>query len=304
MTHQKLNQLEFRLLPVYFDKVFRLLFDDSQDARILISFLNAVLHLEGDERICSLTLTPREIPGLLPEDKEVILDIQATDQQQRQFSIEMQVNPQGFYRARALYYACGLYHTQLRQGQSYLALKPVYSIHLLCFNLWPEGEVPRIHSIFELRDRFDGRLYSDLLELHVVELEKLPWHSLKPGMLKTLDLESAWLYLIRHGHELPRDVVREAMPPEIQEAYGRLEMVSREPDLQRAYLQYEKAKRDQLAYLPDLMEESRQKGVKEGRAEGRAEGMLVLLERFREQGRISPEEYELEKARLLRHLEP
>lgn len=83
-------------------------------------------------------------------------------------------------------------------------------------------------------------------------------------------------------------------------------MVSREPDLQRAYMQYEKAKRDRLAYLPDLMEESRRQGLQEGRMEGRqegrmegqTEGKLSLLNELRENGLITPEAYEQELARL------
>lgn len=99
-------------------------------------------------------------------------------------------------------------------------------------------------------------------------------------------------------------------------------MVSREPDLQRAYMLYEKAKRDKLAYIPDLMEESRLKGVQEGKAEGKAEGRmegrmegkaegkaegllegtLKTLTALRDRGLLSPEAFEQEKAQLLASL--
>lgn len=70
---------------------------------------------------------------------------------------------QPFYARRALYYATGLYRSQLSKGEGYDSLKPVVGIHVLLFDLWPEQEQP--HSVFELRERSSHTLLTEDLSL-------------------------------------------------------------------------------------------------------------------------------------------
>jgi len=72
---------------------------------------------------------------------------------------------------RALYYWAKMYLSGLQRGQGYEDLRPCIGIWLLGYRQLP-GE--RSHTILKLRD-IDGHAdFSEHLELHTVELPKLP----------------------------------------------------------------------------------------------------------------------------------
>src|SRR5882757_6497132 len=83
------------------DVVFRRLFEDIQ---LLISLLNALLHLPPDRRLTSLTILSTKVAGPLADDKEVVLDLRAQTQDGRQFHIEVQIRAFVSYPERMLFY--------------------------------------------------------------------------------------------------------------------------------------------------------------------------------------------------------
>ena len=169
VTDEKAFLASSRFLPVYFDTVFRRIFDDSEDCFLLKSMLNALLHLQGPRTITSLSLRKRDLPGLRAEDKESIVDINAIDGAGHRFNIEMQVNAQTFYHARAVFYLSLLHSSQLENGEGYRELLPTVGLHFLCFDLFERQQFPGVHAIFELKERHDGRRFSDQLQLHTLE---------------------------------------------------------------------------------------------------------------------------------------
>jgi PD-(D/E)XK nuclease family transposase len=73
------------------DIAFRKIFGNEQKTAPLISFLNAALQLEGDERVVSVSLAnPYQFPRIAGE-KATVLDVRATDHLNRKFVVEMQV---------------------------------------------------------------------------------------------------------------------------------------------------------------------------------------------------------------------
>src|ERR1700712_5779566 len=96
-------------LPPGADIVFRRLFDDEDNARLLISLLNGILRRPPESLIRSLKLRPTHLTGPLAADKEVVLDIRAEAEDDTSFHIEVQVNAQLTYAGRMLYYWAGLY---------------------------------------------------------------------------------------------------------------------------------------------------------------------------------------------------
>ena len=86
------------------DIAFRKIFGNENKKVILISFLNAVLHLEGDTRIKSITIeNPFQLP-ILPNMKASIIDVKAKDFRGNIFIIEMQVADVVAMDKRLLYY--------------------------------------------------------------------------------------------------------------------------------------------------------------------------------------------------------
>ena len=85
------------------DVAFRKIFGNEQKKIILISFLNAILGLEGADRIVDVTLIdPFQLPRIRGE-KASIIDVRAKDQRGHSFIVEMQVAERdGFWKAGAV----------------------------------------------------------------------------------------------------------------------------------------------------------------------------------------------------------
>ncbi len=69
---------------------------------------------------------------------------------------------------RVVYYGCGLYVDQLRQGDDYARLRPAFSVWLLDGILCPE--TPQLHHAFRLVDAASGRVLDGILAIHTLEL--------------------------------------------------------------------------------------------------------------------------------------
>ena len=245
-------------LPPGADVVFRRLFDDENDARLLISLLNAILRYEQGSLIRSLTLRPTHLTGPRAADKEVILDIRAEAQDGSHFHVEVQVSVKPAYAERILFYWSELYCGQLEAGQGYSDLCPVISVHFLFFELLARQAHPAYHHVFRARADGDGAVLSPHFELHTLEMPKFA--DLAEG-----DLEKKWLYFLKRGHELTAEQVVALGVPEIAEAERKLAMISQNRDLRVQYERRMKAERDAVALTRDSMNQ----GLSEGRAQGR-----------------------------------
>ena len=117
------------------DIAFRKIFGNDKKKEILISFLNAVLHWEGDKRIQSITIAnPFQMP-ILPNMKTSIIDVKATDFRGNTFIIEMQVADIIGMDKRLLYYTSKEYSQQIVSGEKYTELNPVIFIGIFDFLL-------------------------------------------------------------------------------------------------------------------------------------------------------------------------
>ncbi|MEM7125194.1 MAG: Rpn family recombination-promoting nuclease/putative transposase [Chloroflexota bacterium] len=101
------------------DVAFKKIFGGEEKTEILISFLNAVLNLEGDKEIQSIQLqNPYQTPRL-EQLKLSILDIHATDKRGINFIIEMQVENVASAKKRFTYYVAKAYSSQIERGDDY-----------------------------------------------------------------------------------------------------------------------------------------------------------------------------------------
>ena len=116
------------------DVAFRKIFGTAKKSICLISFLNAVLELEGSSRIKSVVLLNPYLIPRLAEEKSSIIDVRATDQQGRRFVIEMQVADKKGFNERVQYYTARDYSMQIDKGEDYPKLRPVYFIGILNFS--------------------------------------------------------------------------------------------------------------------------------------------------------------------------
>ena len=118
------------------DLAFKKIFGNENKKEILISFLNAVLDFDGGRIITEVALAnPYQIPKI-PELKETILDIKATNADGDTFIVEMQKKHLGEFAKRSLYYTSKAYVEQLDANQNYNQLKKVYFIGIVDFTMF------------------------------------------------------------------------------------------------------------------------------------------------------------------------
>ena len=199
-----------KFVDVKNDVAFRKIFGNENKKVILISFLNAVLDLEGQNRVKEVTLlNPFQLPRIAGE-KSSIIDVRATDEKGATFIVEMQVaEPAGFDK-RVLYYSSKDYAGQINTGEDYPLLRPVYFIGVLNFDYFMGKDYLSSHLIV---DEATGESAFKDLKFRFIELKKFnkKIHELK-------NIVDKWVFFIKNAEEL--EVMPENIDDEgLKEAY-------------------------------------------------------------------------------------
>ena len=148
------------------DFAFKKVFGSDPNKLSLISFLNAVLNL-GVPIVDVVIVNPYNLQDFL-DDKLSILDIKAIDANGAIYNIEMQLSIFEGLVQRIVFYGCENYAGQLKAGDDYTELHPVYSICLVNGILWKDAK--QIQHSFRLTDRESGRVLDKTVEIHTLEL--------------------------------------------------------------------------------------------------------------------------------------
>jgi predicted transposase/invertase (TIGR01784 family) len=254
------------------DFAFKLVFGSPQHTRVTIHFVNAVLGLPQPITWVEI-LNP--IQGKdFSEDKLVVLDVLAADDQGRRFNIEMQTTLPLALPKRLTYYNCLNYVRQLGSGAPYHALRPAVSICVLDQVLFAELE--EYHLSFRLRCDQRALVFSEDLVFHTLELPKfaLPSHNIEA--VRALPPLEKWLYFLRRAEELEAVELAAMLVDEpFVEATGVLDMISQSPEERLLYEARMKFLHDEQARLLAAREEGLTTGLAKGREEGREEGLCT-----------------------------
>jgi predicted transposase/invertase (TIGR01784 family) len=200
-----------QFVDVKTDIAFKKIFGSDQHTEILIGFLNAVLELEGDRRIKSVTLKNPWQPPDIPILKETILDVRAVDNRDVTFIIEMQIKDTTFFDKRAIYYTSKAYTGQIKKGEDYPKLNQVIFIGILDFNSFDGDNYLTRHLILN-RDTLKQELRD--IEFNFIELKKF---NKEEEELKTI-IEK-WIYFIKNADNLSMIPKNAEAIPELNEAY-------------------------------------------------------------------------------------
>lgn len=195
------------------DIAFRKIFGNETRTEILISFLNAILKLEGYKRIVWVEiLNPYQLPRMAGS-KTTILDVRAKDHQGNFYIVEMQVTDRTGLDKRIVYYGAKSYAAQLDAGENYHQLKPVIFIGILDFEYLQNHHYLSRHLILDA-DTHEHKLKD--LEFTFIELPKFD---------KTEDelqtLTDKWIYFIKNAEDLeliPAGVTDEGLKSAYEEA--------------------------------------------------------------------------------------
>lgn len=176
------------------DIAFRKIFGDDTKTEILISFLNAVLKLEGAQRIVWVEIVnPYQVPIVLGA-KSTILDVKAKDQAGNEYIIEMQLTDKLGFAKRVVYYSAKSYSAQLGTGENYDRLKPTIFIGILNFSFLENPHYLSRHLILDVETK-EHKLKD--LDFNFIELPKFNKTEAELGALV-----DKWVYFIKNAENL------------------------------------------------------------------------------------------------------
>lgn len=259
------------------DIAFRKIFGNELKTAPLISFLNAALQLEGQERVLSVMLeNPYQFPRIAGE-KATVLDVRATDHGGRKFVVEMQVADKKGFDKRVQYYVSRDYSMQIDEGEKYPFLNPAYFIGILDF---PFGLDPYYHSRHLILNKITTEHLLKDIQFSFIELPKFDKN--EDQLVTPID---KWTFFIKHATEL------RVIPEFAKEDEG----------LKTAFLEadkYQWTKAEIIAYdnvrikeADEIQEKVKvaEKAREEGKMEGKIEGIEVMIIGMYEEGFTLPQ---------------
>lgn len=225
-----------------------------------------------------LKVSPEEIQHtkLLPtilrkqhkNDKFGILDIRVKLKDGTQIDIEMQVAFFEFWENRSIYYLSKMYTEQIQAGEEYNKLKKCIHVSILIGTYFPEDD--RCYRKITFCDTQTGKIYSDLMEMHILELSKLPPEA------KNEDGIILWMRFLSGKCE--EDFEKMAKKDEyIGEAYEVLKNLSADEKKRIAYEYREKSIRDYKWMMKGATKRGHEEGFEEGMEKGILEGKSEFI---------------------------
>ena len=255
----------------WIDFAFRKIFGKPGNEICLMSLLNSVLELPVliDSIEFKNPFSMKDYEG----DKQVCVDVKATDQEGRIFVVEIQLVVNLSFAKRALFYACSAYADQLGKGQGYGELKATYCVCLLMRRLWDDRQ---LHHQFRLVERTSGRVLEESIEIHTVELSK---YNGRGESVRSAGVLEQWCYWIKNADKHSEGELRALLPglPFLQ-ATAELRDIQAITEEKEMYNSREKAVLDYEANLIDAQREAReareaienaQAGARKAQAEAR-----------------------------------
>lgn len=238
-----------KLLSPKNDYVFKKIMGDQHNIDILAGFLKSLLDIPHDEYEHITVEDPHLNPDIR-DGKKGILDVRIKTKSGKTVNVEIQLADTKELPARILFYASHMLTEQLSTGDNYCEIKKVISIVILDYDLI---ENAAYHNRFRLYDMDTGHLFSDLLEIHTLELKKLPQQTDSSALYN-------WLSFLKAERREDFEMIA-GRDPDIKKAYAVLAELSQDEKERRRAESYEKARRDEESRMRISREEGREAGL-------------------------------------------
>ena len=175
----------------------------------------------------------------------------------------MQLKQKADWEKRTIFYLAKMFTADLRRGENYEKAKKCVAITIMDFNIDSRTEY---HNVYMLRD-MSGKAYTDVLELHTIELKKRP-DAENPSPL------DEWHSLFNAQTEEDLDMIKSVTKNiGILEAIKELKEIGLPKMIRMEYEMRLKAKLDRYAEDKFVFEQ--------GREQGREDGMRSLVKSLR-----------------------
>ena len=161
------NRENFILLPTV-DFCFKEL---MRNPKVRQGFIAAIMG-KDPKAIRKTTLIPNATKKESKDAKLGILDVMVEMEDGSKVNMEMQVAYFGWWSSRVLFYVSKTYSGQIKEGEDYDALKKCIHVSILDFIHFPQDK--KCYRKIAFCDVETGEQYTDLMELHILELKKLP----------------------------------------------------------------------------------------------------------------------------------
>ena len=248
------------------DLTFKRVFGEHK--HLCKSLINSMLPLE--KPIVSIEYQTGElIPELTDVLRNTIVDVRCTDEDGRQFIVEMQMLWSESFKSRVLLNASKAYVMQLDKAEKFELLQPVYALNFVdtTFEKSPEmaNEYYHYYKIVNIKDtekQIEG------LEFLFVELPKF-----KPQNRAEKKLHELWLRFLTEINESTEEAPKELLDNELtREAVSYMEKAAYTKGQLETYDKWKIAAMTERSAFSDAIKEGIEKGMREGMKEGMKEG--------------------------------
>ena len=255
------NSDNFIMLPTV-DFCFKEL---MQNPKVRKGFIAAILG-KAPEMIRRTTLLPTALRKESEEDKLGILDVLVELEDGSKMNMEMQVSYFDCWKNRVLFYLGKVYTGQIKEGEDYDKLRKCIHVSILDFVHFPKDKKCFRKIVF--CDSESGEQYTDLMELHILELKKLPPEDQsEDGIIR-------WMRFLRGKSR--KEFEEMAKKDEyIEEAYNELKKLSLDEQKRLEYELRQKAVRDHNMMMKSAEKRGLEIGEKRGLEIGEKRGLEI-----------------------------
>jgi predicted transposase/invertase (TIGR01784 family) len=160
------------------DYFFKHVFGHEDTKDIPARFLTVVLSISIKPN--ELTLVHTEMSPEYFADKASVPDIQVRrSMAHEKFNVETQIADKGNLERRVLHYWGRGYTEEIKESDAYASLPKMINITVVDFNVFKWHDKTKFQSIFKVLEVNEHVLFSDVLEIHILELPKLKHQPLK-----------------------------------------------------------------------------------------------------------------------------
>ena len=163
----KEKQEDFIMLPTV-DFCFKEL---MQNDNIRKNIIAALLNVPSSE-VENTELMPTILRKESKDDKYGILDVRVRLKDGEQIDFEMQVEAFDCWANRSVYYLSKMYAGEIKEGEGYDCLKKCIHVSILAYDHFRDDK--ECYRRIAFCDTKTGKEYTDLMEMHILELSKLP----------------------------------------------------------------------------------------------------------------------------------
>ena len=245
------------------DLTFKLIFEHED---LLISLLNALLPLDEGKQIEHLEYLPAELVPENPGKKDSVVDVRCHETGGREFIVEMQLNWNNEFRHRVILNAAKAVVKQLKPGEEYKLIQPVYSLNLINDTGFESGPDEFYHDYAVVDVAHNDRIIEGL-RFVFIELPKF-----KPKTIQQKKMAVLWLRFLTEINartvEAPAELLEN---PDTAKALKILEKSAYTEGQLIAYDRFWDAVYRERVFYNDGFKKGEIKGRDEGREEGRTE---------------------------------